>query len=147
MKQIFFFILIINFLTACSSTTEDQTHDKNFSAMTEREFQKIENTNYRNDHLKKINDLSKSETLKTPAYKTVNNQFTISTSKDGNDDSIAELNQNLAFYCMKGSRKSHFKNESECQNFVKSSLDLCEKNHRIVNRSLINCVKSKLKIK
>lgn len=126
--KLFFYFLTFFIFTGCSSQ------------QTENEHGHIKNP--QNENILHNNDFTPKRPIKT-----VDNQFTIETNKDGNDERINELNQNLTYYCMKGTRRLRFKSEIECQNFVKSTLLHCEKNHRIVNRALIDCVKSNLNIK
>jgi PBP1b-binding outer membrane lipoprotein LpoB len=119
MKKIYFNLFLIFILSACSHVEENTTTKKN------------------------IPDFE----IRPQPINTVSNHFSIETHREGSDERIMELNQNLSFYCMKGSRRVLFKSEKSCQDFVRTSLKNCEKNHRIVNRALISCVKNKLKIK
>ena len=62
------------------------------------------------------------------------------------DERLIEINQNLAFYCMKHrKRPAYGGDESKCMNFVNSVMEKCQKQHRIVNSKLLNCIQKKLK--
>lgn len=69
---------------------------------------------------------------------------TQSTSKA--DERLIEINQNLAFYCMKHRKKSAYGgDEAKCMKHVNSVMSSCQKQHRIVNSKLLNCIQKKLK--
>jgi hypothetical protein len=62
------------------------------------------------------------------------------------DERLIEINQNLAYYCMKHRKDPTFGgDELKCTNFVKKSMKQCQKNHHIVNSQLLNCIQAKLK--
>lgn len=69
---------------------------------------------------------------------------TQSTSKA--DERLIEINQNLAFYCMKHRKdRAYGGNEAKCMKFVNLVMSKCQKQHRIVNSKLLNCIQTKLK--
>lgn len=71
---------------------------------------------------------------------------TQSTSKA--DERLIEINQNLAFYCMKHRKNPAYGgDESKCMKFVNIVMSNCQKQHRIVNSKLLNCIQTKLKNK
>lgn len=62
------------------------------------------------------------------------------------DERLIEINQNLAFYCMKHRKDSAFKDdESKCMTFVNQSMEECQKIHHSINSKLLNCIQAKLK--
>lgn len=64
-----------------------------------------------------------------------------------NEERLQEINQNLAFFCMKHRQDSAFKNEEGCLAFTKKVLKSCEKKHQIINTVMVNCIKERLKKK
>lgn len=69
---------------------------------------------------------------------------TQSTSKA--DERLIEINQNLAFYCMKHRKDPTYGgDEAKCMKFVNAVMSNCQKQHRIVNSKLLNCIQTKLK--
>ena len=119
-------LIILIFNSSCSSTKDNQ---ENSQILPETAS----------------NDIVPNQ--KKSMIKRQKNKIVIETNHDGDDDKIIELNQNLAFYCMKSTRKSHFKNEEECLNHVQATLDKCEKSHQTVNKSMVNCVKNSLHLR
>lgn len=62
------------------------------------------------------------------------------------DERLIEINQNLAFYCMKHRKNPSFGgSEAKCMKFVNKTMNDCQKIHRIVNSKLLNCIQKKLK--
>ena len=87
---------------------------------------------------KEIRENPKTEVLK-PVLKN-----TQSTSKA--DERLIEINQNLAFYCMKHRKSPAYGgNEAKCMKHVNAVMGHCQKQHRIVNSKLLNCIQKKLK--
>lgn len=121
MRKVYLVLLFV--LISCSSTEESTP-------------KQLTNNGY--DH-----NVPKTEPLKNKA----GNHYVIETSKDGHDDAIMELNQNLTFYCMKKTRLSRFKTEKVCLEYVQNTLDDCEKKFKVANTSLVKCVKKKLNLK
>ncbi len=87
---------------------------------------------------KEIRENPKTEVLK-PVLKD-----TQSTSKA--DERLIEINQNLAFYCMKHRKNPAYGgDEAKCMKHVNAVMGHCQKQHRIVNSKLLNCIQKKLK--
>lgn len=62
------------------------------------------------------------------------------------DERLIEINQNLAFYCMKHRKNPAYGgDEAKCMKFVNKVMANCQKQHRIVNSKLLNCIQTKLK--
>ena len=62
------------------------------------------------------------------------------------DERLIEINQNLAFYCMKHrNNPAYGGDEAKCMEFVNTVMKNCQKQHRIVNSKLLNCIQKKLK--
>jgi len=134
-------ILFIFFLTSCSVfQTEKAKKDKHYSDSTEREFQLIESGN----GLSPIPEKKLPPII--PAHKEPQVRKIEQHGRDV-DPRIIELNQNLSIYCMKSKRRERFKSDEACAEFVNHSLQACEKKHRLVNRTLINCVKQALQLR
>lgn len=62
------------------------------------------------------------------------------------DERLIEINQNLAFYCMKHRKDPAYGGDEEkCMKFVNKVMIACQKQHRIVNSKLLNCIQKRLK--
>jgi hypothetical protein len=62
------------------------------------------------------------------------------------DERLIEINQNLAFYCMKHRKDPIYGgDEAKCLKFVTKVQKSCQNQHRIVNSKLLNCIRSGLK--
>ncbi len=62
------------------------------------------------------------------------------------DERLIEINQNLAFYCMKHRKDPRYGgDEAKCMSFVNKTMTECQKVHRIVNSKLLNCIQTKLR--
>ncbi len=62
------------------------------------------------------------------------------------DERLIEINQNLAFYCMKHRKDSRFgDSEEKCMDFVTQSLNDCQKIHKTPDKKLLGCIQTKLK--
>ena len=69
---------------------------------------------------------------------------TQSTSKA--DERLIEINQNLAFYCMKNRKNPAYGgDEARCMKHVDRVMNTCKQQHRIVNSKLLTCIQKKLK--
>lgn len=67
-------------------------------------------------------------------------------SNSKTDERLIEINQNLAFYCMKHRKDPSFGgSEAKCMKFVNKTMNNCQKIHRIVNSKLLSCIQKKLK--
>ena len=98
----------------------------------------------------KINYQEKSPPSQpTPSYNnnsTSTPQVTRPRSSSKADERLIEINQNLAFYCMKHRKDPRFNDdEAKCMNFVNKAMTECQKSHRIVNSQLLNCIQARLK--
>lgn len=98
-----------------------------------------EKINYQNKSLdQEVKPTHKTEVLR-PVLKN-----THSTSKA--DERLIEINQNLAFYCMKHRKSSAYGgDEAKCMKHVNTVMINCQKQHLIVNSKLLNCIQKKLK--
>lgn len=62
------------------------------------------------------------------------------------DERLIEINQNLAFYCMKHRKDVRFQgSEERCMSFVNSALENCQRTHKVPNKKLLGCIQNKLK--
>jgi PBP1b-binding outer membrane lipoprotein LpoB len=146
MKNYLSLLLVAIMITSCANElkygdTENKNTDsqKSYSKSTLNQFEQIEKSDF------KARDQSTKGPESTRSVS--NNTFEI-TSPSGNvSDKLNELNQNLAYFCMKQRKNSRFKKEDDCKNFVKKMLDHCQKKYSKVNSSLIKCVKSGLHLK
>nr|BDT28856.1 DUF3139 domain-containing protein [Bacteriovorax sp. HI3] len=62
------------------------------------------------------------------------------------DERLIEINQNLAFYCMKHRKDARFgDSEEKCMAFVNQSLEDCQRVHKTPDKKLLSCIQTKLK--
>ena len=103
------------------------------------EFEIEEKINYQAEPLtQEIRTEPPTEFLQPTSKKT---QFNSKT-----DERLIEINQNLAFYCMKHRKKlAYGGDENKCMKYVNTIMDNCQKKHLIVNSKLLNCIQKKLK--
>lgn len=154
-------------LVSCSSTEQKSLEPtkKVYSRSTEKEFEDIEKydfgnkTNYRPATTGKSRNAPGMAPLKnhpkeviteTPPekYGSGNAELQAPTQLSAkNEERLQEINQNLAFFCMKHRQDPAFKNEENCLAFTKKVLKSCEKKHQIINTVMVNCIKERLKKK
>lgn len=62
------------------------------------------------------------------------------------DERLIEINQNLAFYCMKNRKNPAYGgNEAKCMKHVDKVMNDCKKQYSTVNSKLLNCIQKKFK--
>ena len=103
------------------------------------EFEIEEKINYQAEPLtQEIRTAPSTEEVLTVPKNTQSNPKT--------DERLIEINQNLAFYCMKHRKnRAYGGDESKCMRYVNTIMENCQKKHRIVNSKLLNCIQKKLK--
>lgn len=144
-------------LGSCSTDEKNIEEEKKvYSAETNRAFEMIER-GYNAPPLKKAPvsiapPQVQRKVVETPRRETVYEKEKVDTpsvkpveSKKRQSDKIIELNQNLAFYCMKHRKDPVFKNdEKKCMDHVERILDNCEKSSSGNDSKTLSCVKSRL---
>ena len=76
----------------------------------------------------------------------ITESFAVEKLSAKNQERLQEINQNLAFFCMKHRKDPLFQdNEDKCLAFTKKILKICEKKHQIINTVMVNCIKDHLK--
>jgi hypothetical protein len=157
LSQILSLVMIALIVASCSSETKVEEGPKKYSSDTQREFEAIENNDLR------VNPPYRS-TIKSPSrpsvvIKEIPHEKTkikdIDTAQaipsgpsqlsTKNQERLQEINQNLAFFCMKHRKDGAFKNEEQCASFTKKVLVACEKKHKLINTIMVNCIKERLK--
>lgn len=168
MKKDIKYLIILSFI-GCAHN-ENETTSKIYSDDTNRAFEMIERSgpyylknppaynpppkievhekivedkkrgNQKNLQPKRIKKKAATEIL-NPVLKN-----TLSTSKS--DERLIEINQNLAFYCMKHRKdRAYGGDEAKCMKHVEIVMNNCQKLHQIVNSKLLNCIQKKFKNK
>ena len=62
------------------------------------------------------------------------------------DERLIEINQNLAFYCMKHRKDAAYGgDEAKCMKYVARVQQKCQNKHRLVNSKLVSCIRNGLK--
>lgn len=140
-------LAVLLLATACSSTPQDENGSpKVYSSSTQREFEAIEKNDlniaptYRSSS-KTPKSSNEAPPPKIPSPKIVPSQHLSAK----NEERLQEINQQLAFFCMKHRKDPAFSNEEKCLQFTKKALEACEKKHQIINSVMLNCVKERLK--
>lgn len=146
--QILSFAVIAIIAVSCSSEPKVAAPQKSYSSSTEREFEAIEKNDLR------INAPYRSSTKapphppvlikEVPAKKQSETTLTRQLTTK-NQERLHEINQNLAFFCMKHRKDVAFRNEEHCLAFTKKVLMACEKKHKLINMVMVNCIKTQLK--
>jgi hypothetical protein len=137
------FLLILIICSACSSDpiNSESASSNLYSSTTDKEFEKIENgdTNRAPNYRQKIN----TPKTKPNTVLTIDNKLNTKAQ-----DRLLEINQNLAFYCMKHRKDSAFANEEKCLEFTGKVLNSCKQNNgSTINTAMLNCIKERLKKK
>lgn len=156
-QSVSFLLLLTAFLAGCSSTPETEPEEKTYSEETNRAFELIER-GYNAPPLKKapapnpapqIGEPPSSDAVTSRTTKKSFERPSIPTAKAGRSgkksEKLIELNQNLAFYCMKHRNNPVFKNdEKKCMDHVNRVLADCQKRTPDVHAMLLSCVKKRL---
>lgn len=153
-------ILTFLILVGCSSEPTIKSPAKTYSSSTEREFEMIEkndlrvNPPYRSSVkprekpaivIKEKEVPVRENLLRIPPKTTVQSNTDTTQLSAKNQERLQEINQNLAFFCMKHRKDHAFLNEDQCLAFTKKVLKSCEKKHKLINTVMVNCIKDQLK--
>lgn len=134
--------------TACSSTPQDENEStpKVYSSSTQREFEAIEKNDLNVAPTYRSTSKTPKSSIETPSPKIPSPKIIPSQHLSAkNEERLQEINQQLAFFCMKHRKDPAFSNEEKCLQFTKKALEACEKKHQIINSVMLNCVKERLK--
>lgn len=151
--------IFASYLIAGCSTEAQKQSTSTYSAETEREFQAIERRDVRINPLYRLNTQEsqspkattktapheKKEGVNKPPVTTTLSARDTSRMSIKNQERLQEINQNLAFFCMKNRKNGPFKNEQHCRTFTQKALESCEKKHRLINSVMVDCIKNQLK--
>lgn len=153
-----FFLAFCLTLISCSST-EEPAQERAYSEDTNKAFLEIERGG--SYYLKKPQPSTVPPQVMMPPAKTSKEarigpravakkedglQVSQIKSNGNNQERLIEINQNLAFYCMKNRKSSVFGgDEKKCMNFVNTSLKKCQKLHKNINSKLLACLNGQLK--
>jgi hypothetical protein len=149
---------------SCQTNTPIESDPKVYSLATEKEFAAIESSDYRQRknsiveirkeglNLENQNNEPKNEPKnerenspqKRPVENTVPNVSRLGPKKQ---ERLQEINQNLAFFCMKKRKEPAFSDEDKCQNFTNRIFKECYKLHPSLNPKMLTCVVDRLKKK
>ncbi|MGZ3807682.1 MAG: hypothetical protein ACXVCE_06315 [Bacteriovorax sp.] len=156
-------ILIAGCSTESTNTAQKKQTTKIYSASTQREFEEIEKTDVLHPSAAKQNrpaqkttispkemnrEMSKELPKKMPKEieaPTSPELVAMSKLSTKNQERLQEINQNLAFYCMKHRKDPSFLSEEKCLAFTQKVLDSCEKKHKLIYTVMVNCIKQRLK--
>jgi hypothetical protein len=164
MKQLTKFLysaLALGLLVSCSSETTkpDNTETKVYSSSTQKEFEAIEKgdiapvPSYRRERPQRISPnvvqpaQPQKELPKEKIPAKIQNPELVANGQLNakNQERLQEINQNLAFFCMKHRKDANFGSEEQCLKFTKKVLNECEKKHKLINTVMVNCIKTHLK--
>ncbi len=147
------YAIAISFIVSCSSESP-KPQAKTYSSSTMKEFEAIE----KSDVPSANRSIISPRPIDLPSTKIIGREAPIKAKKEEStklipadklspksQERLQEINQNLAFYCMKHRNDSAFSSEEKCLKFTQTVLNYCEKRHKIVNTVMVNCIKDKLK--
>lgn len=144
-----FLFLIILVLSGCAHEETNESNKTIYSASTQKEFEQIEKGDVYKQSLPPAHDLAKRPLKKSvaPVSSPKENPKLIPSTQLSarSEERLQEINQNLAFYCMKHRQDGTFKNEDQCLKFTQEVLKSCEKKHKLINTVMVNCIKDRLK--
>lgn len=148
--NLYIFLLISLLVSACSSEPEISVPAKVYSSSTEREFELIEKNDLRvsppfQSTTQPIKKKPVALVKKEPTKQVISESETLSQLSSKNQERMLEINQNLAFFCMKHRKDGKFTSEEHCLAFTKKVLNACEKKHKLINTVMANCIKDNLK--
>ena len=151
----YFLSLCLILFSACSSN-EEKTKTKKYSDDTNRAFEMIERGG--SYYLKKapvqsvpVPQISAPQASSIPEKRRkvqplISPVESVKKSSPKTDERLIEINQNLAFYCMKHRKDPRYGgDEARCMTFVNKTMSDCQKLHTNVNSKLLNCIQTKLK--
>lgn len=141
-------VCVLLLTTACSSTPqyENGLRSRVYSNSTEREFEAIEKNDFKTAPTYRSTIKTPKSSNETPSPKILSPKIAPSQRLSvKNEERLQEINQQLAFFCMKHRKDPAFLNEEKCLQFTKKALEACEKKHQIINSVMLNCVKQQLK--
>lgn len=154
------------FFVSCSTAQKEEKATKQYSNNTQKEFESIEKGEVKfktpnrparqqtpalkpAPQIKELNKETIKETPKPIVKETPKQESTeLVTSSQlnaKNQERLQEINQNLAFFCMKHRNDHMFSSEENCLKFTKKVLNDCEKTHKIINTVMVNCIKDRLR--
>jgi len=151
-KNALLLFILIFALVSCSHEETQPVREKSYSASTEKEFAAIEKGDVKQSIPPAYDIRESKKTVQVPKAKKSESQTKpVEQTKMAPEDSISgraqerlqEINQNLAFYCMK--HRGSFSSEEKCLQFTKKILKSCEKKHKLINTVMVNCIKDQLK--
>jgi hypothetical protein len=172
MKYLWPCLLIL--LAGCSSTKEESAEEKYYSEDTNRAFLEIERGgtySKKRERSAPPPQLSYKPVKKAPPKKVTppvermtetknevresapqeeagENEIQIDRLMGTNQERLVEINQNLAFYCMKHRKSRAFGgDEKKCLSYVNKTLTNCQKTHKKADSKLLVCLNKTLKKK
>lgn len=139
--QILISLLLGGAILSCSTGSNPKAKQKSYSNNTQKEFEAIEKYNLHSKPLSGLKATATSIPLSSVEQETVD----VSQLNAKNQERLQEINQNLAFYCMKHRKDFAFKDEKHCLAYTSQILASCEKKHKLINTIMLNCIKERLK--
>jgi sugar-specific transcriptional regulator TrmB len=158
LPQILFYVALTIITVSCSSEPKTKPVEKTYSSTTQKEFETIEKNDLRTNPpyrttvkptprpsvviKEAVHEKQKEVVKETPAISETTNVTQLNAK---NQERLQEINQNLAFFCMKHRKDKDFQDEDHCLAFTKKVLTACEKKHKLINTVMVNCIKDRLK--
>ena len=156
--QFFSFVAIAILVASCSSQAPKGPTEKTYSSRTLKEFEAIEKSETYSAQSENTTSKQNNRAPKRPAHpkqkETAKENLPpnpiviasdVSQLSAKNQERLQEINQNLAFFCMKHRKSRSFKSEEQCLVFTKKIQTFCEKKHKLINKVMLNCIKAQLK--
>jgi PBP1b-binding outer membrane lipoprotein LpoB len=143
-------LAVLVLLSGCASEEKQPAKNPQYSSTTQKEFEKIEKGEVQKASLPPAHDIQRQQNKKTTKDTPKEKKEAVELSPETElsskgQERLQEINQNLAFYCMKHRTDGAFSNEDQCTKFTKKILIECEKKHKLINTVMVNCIKDRLK--
>lgn len=160
LPHLFPLLAIAILIAGCSSEPTAAPTQKTYSAKTQKEFEVIEKNDLPHRNASNGKPTPRPpftpkevphERAKGPLKEALAPVVLSSESNDirqlnaKNQERLQEINQNLAFFCMKHRKDGVFKDEENCLAYTKKVLSACERKHKLINTVMVNCIKDRLK--
>ncbi len=150
-KNALLFLVLLLGLGACSHEETRAVQEKTYSASTQKEFEAIEKGDVKQSippahdirQTKKTTQAPLPRKTEVPAKPLEQTKISSDDLSSRAQERLQEINQNLAFYCMK--HRNSFASEEKCLQFTKKILKSCEQKHKLINTVMVNCIKDQLK--
>ncbi|MBP9680892.1 MAG: hypothetical protein KBD76_05770 [Bacteriovorax sp.] len=132
--RLFILLIVASCATESPIDHKDENSTQAYSASTQKEFEDIE----------KAEALTPSRISPLPIVQESTALVPVEKLSTKGQERLLEINQNLAYYCMKHRKDPAFSHEEQCLHFTQMVLAECKKQHQTLNVQMLTCIKSRL---